>query len=782
MQGNDRLPETIGGYRIVRRLAREATVDVLLARGEGARGEGREVVLKLVSPTFRGDASFEQTFVRETQAIAQLDHPNVVRLYDVFSATDVKAMVLEHVDGLSLSELRAALAKRNEAIPDVAAFGIGAALFGALAAAHAARDPQTGNLLPIVHRDIFPGQIQVGRDGAVKLGGFGLERITGVRGDARSPEARGYLPPEKARGEPVTIRSDVYAAAVVIWELLARRRAVRDDALPEQELVRALSQPTIVSLEVLRPDLPSLVRSVISRALEPQIERRAVTAEEAASIFRSAAFGEESRRLIAQGVSHAMVEGGAGAGTGTATDELTRAPEPSLPSFPLASSASSPSSPSSPEFTPFAGSVSERPGPPRPNPRRMWGSSPTFTPSAPVVTPSSTSRGSIPDARLSGAPPEAAPPSAPSTKAPSVAKAPAPISKPPPMPPLSDRPRQPPVSSRTVAGGFTISSLKPLIETPPPSAPSSRPSRPPPRPAPSVRPLPTPEPLFAMPTSGAPPPRGADPLPGMAVPLATGATILDDMSPMPPAVNAPVPPPSSDGIAAFWSSPSTSPAAPTPVPVFALATPFGGPSTPAPVPTMPTVRYAGDSKRKSERASLKTLALGLFLLAAAIGAAGFAWLFRRSVVGPPSSVTASPTPSVRPSVSVTITPPAPSAAPAPSNAIAIAIASSAPSSVASAKPSASAVAPSASATPPTPPTPVVAAAGSEGASADATSGSLRFDRRAVGHRVFIDGRVVGEGEGPYTVACGAHDVRIGSKGKLQKVEVACGNETTVVTK
>ena len=699
MQGHDRLPETIGGYRVVRRLAREATVDVLLALAEGARGDGRSVRLLLVSPPFRGDPAFEGTFTRETQALAQLDHACVVRLLDVFAGPDLKGLVLEHVEGVSLFDLKQSLAARGEALPDAAAFAVAAAVFAALAAGHAARDPQTGNLLPIVHRDVHPGQILVASDGTVKLAGFGLEKITGVRGEARAPEARAYLPPEKARGDAVTTRSDVYAAMLVTWELLARRRAVRDDALPEQELLRALTHPSIVSLDVLRPELPAVVRSIVSRALEPQVERRAVTAEEAASVFRSAASSEEGRRALAQAVQ-----------------DLHAAPEPpaAAPSAPRV-----PSQPDPPASSPALSDRRPGGGAPRPNPRRMWGSSPTLTPVSPVI-PQSSRTGSIPDARLSqdrGAGELGEPSFDPFRVDP---------------PPPESRP----LSSRTAAGGFDVAALNPLLEGKVEGSKIGEPK---------VTSIAS---MQAAAAATAPAPEA----PLMSVPLSERPGIFDP-DPVPAFKDAPLPPPPAGSPSGFWSAP------------------------PPPPPTKPTIRYA--KRRGRSRSSITALGVGLFLIATAVGAGGFVWLFRKPPRPPLKTVATASSVATADIASSARVPPVPPSPPQPSTGAAPA---AAPSATVAPPPTPSATsATSVAAAPVKPPEPPPAPTPSP-KPAGGTEGTLRLDKRAAGHRVFVDGRVVGEGEGPYTVACGEHTVRVGGRGRSQKIDVPCGGEATAAGK
>ena len=82
------------------------------------------------------------------------------------------------------------------------------------------------------------------------------------------------------------MRADVYAASLLLWELLAQRKAIQRGALPEMEVLRAMAEPNIVSLDVLRPDLPARLRDAVARGLEPQEAKRSITAEEMVAILR----------------------------------------------------------------------------------------------------------------------------------------------------------------------------------------------------------------------------------------------------------------------------------------------------------------------------------------------------------------------------------------------------------------------------------------------------------------------------------------------------------------
>ena len=302
--------ERIGGYRVVRRLATGGTSDVLLARAEGPHGFERTVVLKLLLQQFRRDAPMEKMFAREAAAYARLSHPAIVKLYDFFSAEAQLVMVLEYIDGLPLNRFRASLRKHGEQVDDRSSIFVASRVFAALAAAHGARDPQSGEFAPVIHRDVNPSNILIPWDGHVKLADFGIAKVAGVQGDTQAGFIKGtygYMAPEQVRGEPVTVRTDVYAASLLLWELLARRKAVQRGALPEIEVLRAMAEPSIVSLDVLRPDLPPRLRNAVTRGLEPSPDARSVTAEEMLIVLRESVTSNEGRNVLAETLARACV-------------------------------------------------------------------------------------------------------------------------------------------------------------------------------------------------------------------------------------------------------------------------------------------------------------------------------------------------------------------------------------------------------------------------------------------------------------------------------------------
>ncbi len=280
--------DRVGGYRVVRRLATGGTSDVLLAKAEGPHGFERQVVLKVLLTQYEHDSELKAMFAREAAAYARLAHPAIVRLYDFFANGDQLVMVLEYIDGPPLSRLRGMLKTMGQPFDDVTAMHVAACVFEALAAAHSATD-DAGDPAPVIHRDVNPSNILVSWDGSVKLADFGVAKVTGVNHQSTAGLIKGtygYMAPEQVKGEAVTPRADVYAGAIVLWEMLTKRRAFIRGALPEIEVLRELAEPRIVSIDTLRPDLDRGLRDLIKRSLEPHADRRTMTAEEIVATLR----------------------------------------------------------------------------------------------------------------------------------------------------------------------------------------------------------------------------------------------------------------------------------------------------------------------------------------------------------------------------------------------------------------------------------------------------------------------------------------------------------------
>jgi eukaryotic-like serine/threonine-protein kinase len=277
----------LGRYQIVKRLGGGQTSEVLLAISRGPHGFERIVVLKRLLPQYEWDASMGRMLATEAVAYARLTHPAIVRLYDFFEVDGHAVLVLEYVDGPSLAELTRILAARRETLSDPAAIYVASRVFAGLAAAHAARDPRSGEFAPVVHRDVSPGSVLLPWDGFVKLGDFGFAKV-GDTNDTRHGLLKGtlgYMAPEQVLGERVTPRTDVYAGCLMLRELLLTTPAF-SRGLPELELLRAMAETKLEPIENMRPGISPALADAMRRGLARDPEERTLTAAEMGRVLR----------------------------------------------------------------------------------------------------------------------------------------------------------------------------------------------------------------------------------------------------------------------------------------------------------------------------------------------------------------------------------------------------------------------------------------------------------------------------------------------------------------
>ncbi len=248
-------------YEIERPLGHGAMAVVDLAHD---RELDRDVALKRLAENLSRDADFRGRFLREGKLAAQLNHPNIVRVFDVGEADGRPYIAMEYVDG----ETGADLVARRGTVTTAEAADIGAQAARALAAAHAAG---------LVHRDVKPHNLLLRRDGVLKLGDFGIAfglegtRLT-MTGTVLGTAA--YLAPEQARAEEVTSAVDVYALGLVLVELLTGNpsRSARIDGPIGATIARCLAidprrRPSAGELErELRGERSAAPTAILPRA------------------------------------------------------------------------------------------------------------------------------------------------------------------------------------------------------------------------------------------------------------------------------------------------------------------------------------------------------------------------------------------------------------------------------------------------------------------------------------------------------------------------------------
>ena len=227
----------------------------------------RLVAIKILKSDLAQDADFRRRFNAESQAVAQLSHPNIVSVYDVSKGGDMEYIVMELIDGITLKQYMEKRGRLNwrESLHFITQIMRG------LSHAHSRG---------IVHRDIKPQNIMVLRDGSVKVSDFGIACLDNSA-QTLTQEALGsvhYISPEQARGDRTDARSDIYSAGVVLYEMLAGRLPFEGDSAVSVA-IQHLSSIPLAPREV-NPEIPEQLELICMKAMAPDIERRYGSAEE----------------------------------------------------------------------------------------------------------------------------------------------------------------------------------------------------------------------------------------------------------------------------------------------------------------------------------------------------------------------------------------------------------------------------------------------------------------------------------------------------------------------
>jgi eukaryotic-like serine/threonine-protein kinase len=270
----------LGKYVLLRRLAVGGMGEVYLARQEGPAGFSKPVVVKQILPRLARDMNFVELFLNEARLAAQVNHPNVVQVFDLGSAAGGYFIAMEFVHGASLRGLQRKLRDAGRSLPPALALNICFQVLNGLHAAHTLLD-EKGKPMPVIHRDVSPENVLVGFNGTVKLTDFGVAKAITAAGP-RSGVVRGhvgYISPEQIHTRPLDARSDVFAVGVILYELLSGGHPFAGDS-PEARVrsILAKTPPPLADHGV-----NSSMTAVVERALQKERDSRFATAAEMAS-------------------------------------------------------------------------------------------------------------------------------------------------------------------------------------------------------------------------------------------------------------------------------------------------------------------------------------------------------------------------------------------------------------------------------------------------------------------------------------------------------------------
>lgn len=265
----------LGKYQVVRRLGRGGMAEVFLAKAAGPMGFEKILVIKRIHSHLMEEQPFIEMFLSEAKLAAQLNHANIVQIFDFGEEDGSYFIAMEYIDGPSIYTLIKRAYAEGMPLPFPLCARILSLACEGLAYAHELADPVTGQPLGLVHRDISPDNILLSRNGGVKVADFGIAKVAGQGHRTQTGIVKGkvaYMSPEHLQGHPLDPRADVFALGVVLYKLVTGQHPFEGDS--DVRLIQAILQEPMVEVSEYRQDVPQEIGRILGKALAKERDQR----------------------------------------------------------------------------------------------------------------------------------------------------------------------------------------------------------------------------------------------------------------------------------------------------------------------------------------------------------------------------------------------------------------------------------------------------------------------------------------------------------------------------
>src|SRR5262245_21897711 len=255
-------------YTITERLDSGGMAEVFRGVAESLQGFKKNVAIKRILPNLAKNKKFVAMFLDEAKLSLYLQHANIVQVFDIGQSQNSYFLVMEYVDGCNLKALTDRLKQRGRRIEIPHAIYLMVEACKALSYAHHAENPETGEPLRIVHRDISPPNFLLSKMGEVKLVDFGLAKANSQIESTDPGVVKGkfsYLSPEAASGREVDARADLFAVGILLWEMFTGKRLFYGET--DYQTVELVRQSKIPSLQALNPEIDGDLEGIVRRTL-----------------------------------------------------------------------------------------------------------------------------------------------------------------------------------------------------------------------------------------------------------------------------------------------------------------------------------------------------------------------------------------------------------------------------------------------------------------------------------------------------------------------------------
>ncbi len=272
-----------GQYELIELIATGGMAEVYKARMQGVEGFQKIVAIKRILPHLTDNDEFVTMFIDEAKLAAQLQHPNIIHIYDLGKIERSYYIAMEYIDGKDLRSILRLLEESGQRMPLRLALFIGSRLAAALSYAHRKKDLQ-GRAMALVHRDVSPQNVLISFDGDIKLCDFGIAKAASKASHTRAGALKGklqYMSPEQAWGKGIDHRSDIFSLGLVLYEMVTGLKAFAGDS--ELSILEQVRSPRLAPPHEVDPTVPVEVSEVITKALKENREERYQTAAELAA-------------------------------------------------------------------------------------------------------------------------------------------------------------------------------------------------------------------------------------------------------------------------------------------------------------------------------------------------------------------------------------------------------------------------------------------------------------------------------------------------------------------
>jgi len=269
-----------GQYVLTERIATGGMAEVWKASMRGVEGFRKTVAIKKILPHLSDNQDFIEMFIDEAKLAAQLNHNNIIHIYDLGKIQSSYYIAMEYIDGYDLKTILKKAQEKDQPLNVELALLIASKIAAALDYAHRKRDFDDRDL-GLVHRDVSPQNVLISEDGDIKLCDFGIAKAASKASHTQAGALKGklqYMSPEQAWGRNIDKRSDIFALATVLFELLAGRRLFTGDN--ELSILEQVREARVQPPSEFNEDVTPAIDAIVLKALQKDPANRYQTAGE----------------------------------------------------------------------------------------------------------------------------------------------------------------------------------------------------------------------------------------------------------------------------------------------------------------------------------------------------------------------------------------------------------------------------------------------------------------------------------------------------------------------